>query len=317
MPDAILKQAFAGAPHRPARGGAGIGLKAEFYGEVLYNSPKIDWFEVHPENYMIEGGPALRNLDAIRSDYPLSLHGVGMSLGSCEPPTGNHLDRLASLIDRLEPFEVSEHLSWSRTGDLFLTDLLPVPMTNEALDIVEANVCRAQDRLGRTLLLENPSTYLRFREEEIPEPEFLSELARRTGCGLLLDVNNLFVSASNHGFDPIEWLDAVDLDAVAEIHLAGHSVDRASGHAIRIDDHGSPVISDVWNLYRDVIERRGATSTLIERDANLPPLDDLLAEAHLAERITQEVLGELFTETRSDAARWAVDADEFVRTGIA
>ena len=288
MPGAPAVRAPAPASDRPFPGSAGIGLKARFYQEVLDTSPPLDWFEVHPENYMVEGGPPLRYLEAIRSDYPLSLHGVGMSLGSVEPPAPDHLDHLARLIDRFEPFVVSEHLSWSRTEDAFLADLLPVPMTREALATVSANVGRAQDRLGRALLVENPSAYLRFRDQDIPEPEFLSELARRTGCGLLLDVNNLFVSACNQGFDPVGWLDAFHLEAVEEIHLAGHAVDQANGHEIRVDDHGSPVPTGVWDLYRTVIRRRGPTPTLIERDANLPPLADLVAEARTAARIMRE-----------------------------
>jgi len=285
MPDVSVEPASAAAPVRPFAQSSGIGLKAQFYKEVLDTSPPVDWFEVHPENYMIEGGPPLRYLEAIRSHYPLSLHGVGMSLGSVEPPLLSHLDRLSVLIDRFEPFVVSEHLSWSRIEDAFFADLLPLPLTRESLGIVSANVCRAQDRLGRTLLIENPSAYLQFSEPEIPEPEFLRELSQRTGCGLLLDVNNLFVSSFNQGFDPVAWLDAFELEAVEEIHLAGHAVDRASGQTIRIDDHGSPVPAGVWDLYRTVIQRRGPTPTLIERDANLPQLSDLVAEAQMAARI--------------------------------
>lgn len=288
MPDASVEAASAVAPDRPVAQSSGIGLKAQFYKEVLDASPPVDWFEVHPENYMIAGGPPLRYLEAIRSHYPLSLHGVGMSLGSVEPPSPGHLDRLSVLIDRFEPFVVSEHLSWSRIEDTFFADLLPLPLTHETLRIVSANVCRAQDRLGRTLLIENPSAYLQFSEPEIPEPEFLRELSQRTGCGLLLDVNNLFVSSFNQGFDPIEWLDAFDLEAVEEIHLAGHAVDQASGQTIRIDDHGSPVSAGVWDLYRTVIQRRGPTPTLVERDANLPQLRDLVAEAQMAARIMRE-----------------------------
>lgn len=285
MPGASVEPASAAAPDRPFAQSSGIGLKAQFYKEVLDTSPPVDWFEVHPENYMIEGGPPLRYLEAIRSHYPLSLHGVGMSLGSVEPPLPSHFDRLSVLIDRFEPFVVSEHLSWSRIEDAFFADLLPLPLTHESLGIVSANVCRAQDHLGRTLLIENPSAYLQFSEPEIPEPEFLRELSQRTGCGLLLDVNNLFVSSFNQGFDPIAWLDAFDLEAVEEIHLAGHAVDQASGQTIRIDDHGSPVPTGVWDLYRTVIQRRGPTPTLIERDANLPQLSDLVAEAQVAARI--------------------------------
>lgn len=280
-----------------------MGLKAEYYRVVLETRPGVGWFEVHPENYMIEGGPPLRYLEAVRRDHPLSLHGVGMSLGSPDPPPRDHLDRFKALIERFEPFAVSEHLSWSRIGDRFFADLLPVPMTREALDVTAANVACAQDRLGRRLLVENPSTYLRFGREEIPEPEFLTELSRRTGCGLLLDVNNLFVCASNHEFDPLAWLDAFALDAVEEIHLAGHAVDDADGWPLRVDDHGSPVIEEVWTLYREVIRRRGAVPTLIERDANLPPFEALLAEARQADRIAREALAEA-----EERARAALDA---------
>ena len=280
-----------------------MGLKAEHYRVVLETRPGVGWFEVHPENYMIEGGPPLRYLEAVRRDHPLSLHGVGMSLGSPDPPPRDHLNRFKALIERFEPFAVSEHLSWSRIGDRFFADLLPVPMTREALDVTAANVACAQDRLGRRLLVENPSTYLRFGHEEIPEPEFLAELSRRTGCGLLLDVNNLFVCASNHEFDPLAWLDAFALDAVEEIHLAGHAVDDADGWPLRVDDHGSPVIEEVWTLYREVIRRRGAVPTLIERDANLPPFEALLAEARQADRIAREALAEA-----EERARVALDA---------
>lgn len=276
---------------RPPPDRAGVGLKSEHYRTILEARPDIGWFEVHPENYMLEGGPPLRYLEAVRADYPLSLHGVGMSLGSCEPPPRDDLDRLKRLVERFEPFVVSEHLSWSRIGNRFLADLLPVPMTREALDVMADNVARAQDHLGRQILIENPSTYLRFEREEIPEPAFLAELARRTGCGLLLDVNNLFVCASNHAFDPLVWLDTFALEAVGEIHLAGHAVDDADGHAIRVDDHGSPVVGEVWALYREVIGRRGAVPTLIERDANLPPFEALLEEAWHADRVTREACG--------------------------
>ena len=290
MGEGAASPASAGAwrPDRPPPDRAGVGLKSEHYRTVLETRPDLGWFEVHPENYMVDGGPPLRYLEAVRADYPLSLHGVGMSLGSCGPPPRDHLDRLKALVDRFEPFVVSEHLSWSRLGGRFLADLLPLPMTREALDAMAANVARAQDRLRRRILIENPSTYLRFDREEIPEPEFLAALARRTGCGLLLDVNNLFVCASNHAFDPCAWLDAFALEAVEEIHLAGHAVDDADGYPIRVDDHGSAVSEEVWSLYREVIGRRGPVPTLIERDANLPPFEALLAEAHLADRAARE-----------------------------
>ena len=293
MRDGALAPAPAGAPDssRPPPDRAGVGLKSEHYRTVLETRPDLGWFEVHPENYMLEGGPPLRYLEAIRADYPLSLHGVGLSLGSSDPPPRDHLERLKRLVERFEPFVVSEHLSWSRIGDRFLADLLPLPMTVEALDAMAANVARTQDHLGRRMLIENPSTYLEFGREEVPEPEFLAELVRRTGCGLLLDVNNLFVCASNHAFDPRGWLDGYPLEAVEEIHVAGHAVDDADGHPIRVDDHGSPVIEEVWSLYREVIGRRGPVPTLIERDANLPPFEELLAEAHHADRLARETIG--------------------------
>ena len=293
MPARTPVPAPAGAPASRPPERAGVGLKAEHYRAVLETRPGPGWFEVHPENYMIDGGPPLRWLEAVRREYPLSLHGVGMSLGSPEPPPRGHLDRLKSLADRFEPFAVSEHLSWSRIGDRFFADLLPLPLTHEALGAMAGNVARAQDHLRRRILIENPSTYLRFDREEVPEPEFLAALVRRTGCGLLLDVNNLFVCAGNHGFDPRAWLDAFPLDAVEEIHLAGHAVDDADGHPLRVDDHGSPVIEEVWALYREVVRRRGAVvPTLIERDANLPPFAALLAEARHADRAAREALAD-------------------------
>ena len=293
MGDGAAAPAPAGTldPRRPPPDRAGVGLKSEHYRTVLEGRPDVGWFEVHPENYMLEGGPPLRYLEAVRADYPLSLHGVGMSLGSCDPPPVDHLERLKRLVDRFEPFEISEHLSWSRVGDRFLADLLPVPMTREALGVMADNVARAQDFLGRRMLIENPSTYLEFSREEIPEPEFLAELVRRAGCGLLLDVNNLYVCATNHAFDPRAWLDAYALEAVEEIHVAGHAVDDADGHPMRVDNHGSPVIEEVWALYREVIGRRGPVPTLIERDANLPPFEDLLTEAHLADRVARKASG--------------------------
>ena len=292
MREGASAPAPAAAPDRtrPPPDRAGVGLKSEHYRTILESRPDLGWFEVHPENYMLEGGPPLRYLEAVRADYPLSLHGVGMSLGSCDPPPADHLGRLKSLVDRFEPFVVSEHLSWSRIGDRFLADLLPLPMTREALAVMAGNVARAQDHLGRRMLIENPSTYLEFGRVELSEPEFLAELVRRTGCGLLLDVNNLFVCAKNHAFDPRKWLDDFPLEAVEEIHVAGHAVDDADGHPMRVDDHGSPVIEEVWALYRDVIGRRGPVPTLIERDAKLPPFEDLIAEAHHADRVAREAV---------------------------
>jgi uncharacterized protein (UPF0276 family) len=243
--------------------------------------PPVGWFEVHAENYM-GGGPALRALEAVRRDYPVSLHGVGLSLGSAEGLDGGHLDRLRSLVDRLEPVLVSEHLSWSVAGGVYLNHLLPLPYREETLEVVARHVARAQDRLERSLLIENPSSYLRFRHSTIPEPEFLGELARRTGCGLLCDVNNVYVSSQNLAFDPDAWLDALPAGAVGEIHLAGHAVNHPGGRAVLIDDHGSRVTGAVWDLYARAVARFGLTPTLIEWDTNLPALEILLDEASIA-----------------------------------
>ena len=228
------------------------------------------------------GGPALRALQDLRRDYPISVHGVGLSLGSADGLDPAHLERLASLVERVEPALVSEHLSWSVAGGVYLNHLLPLPYTEETLALVSEHVRRAQDRLGRRLLVENPSSYLRFRESPIPEAEFLNALAGRTGCGLLCDVNNVYVTCRNLGEDPAAYLDAVDRAAVGEIHLAGHAVNDADGHAILIDDHGSRVTPVVWQLYARALARFGPVPTLVEWDTDLPELGVLVAEAATA-----------------------------------
>ena len=228
------------------------------------------------------GGPALRALQDLRRDYPISVHGVGLSLGSADGLDPAHLERLASLVERVEPALVSEHLSWSVAGGVYLNHLLPLPYTEETLALVSEHVRRAQDRLGRRLLVENPSSYLRFRESPIPEAEFLNALAARTGCGLLCDVNNVYVTCRNLGEDPAAYLDAVDRAAVGEIHLAGHAVNDADGHAILIDDHGSRVTPAVWQLYARALARFGPVPTLVEWDTDLPELGVLVAEAATA-----------------------------------
>ena len=264
--------------------GAGIGLRAPHVDEILASRPAIGWLEVHAENYM-GGGPAGRALERLRRDYPVSVHGVGLSLGSADGLDLTHLERLAALVERFAPALVSEHLSWSVTGGAYLNDLLPLPSTEESLAVVAAHVSRVQDRLGRRLLIENPSSYLRFACSTIPEVEFLNALAHRTGCGLLCDVNNVYVSCQNLGDDAEAYLDAVDPAAVGEIHLAGHAVNDADGHAILIDDHGAPVAGAVWRLYERALARFGAVPTLIEWDTDLPPLPRLLDEAALAGRL--------------------------------
>jgi len=269
----------------------GIGLRAPHVAEVLATRPGVAWLEGHAENYF-GGGPAVRALGRIRADYPIALHGVGLSVGGADDPDAGHLRRLRRLADALEPLLVSEHLSWSSVGDTYLNNLLPLPYTEESLACVCDHVARAQEALGRRILLENPSAYLRFADSTIPEPEFLGAIVRRTGCGLLCDVNNIHVSAHNLGFDPIAYLDTLPAPAVGEIHLAGHSANDADGRTILIDDHGSRVAADVWRLYAYAIARFGARPTLIEWDTDIPPLAVLLDEAHHADRVGRDARAE-------------------------
>jgi hypothetical protein len=258
----------------------GVGLKLQHCREVIATRPPLGWFEVHPENFMGEGGLPHALLGAVRASYPLSIHGVGLSLGSAAGIDQRHLDRLAKLVERYRPMLVSEHLAWSRFGDICLNDLLPLPYTEESLAIVCANVERMQDRLRRTVLIENPSTYLAYGHSTVPEPEFLGEVARRTGCGVLLDVNNVYVSACNLGFDAYEYIDAMPPACVGEIHLAGHAVRQVDGATLRIDDHGSPVCPAVWALYDYMIARFDRpVPVLIEWDTDVPPFATLLDEA--------------------------------------
>jgi uncharacterized protein (UPF0276 family) len=273
-----------GAPRLPAR--AGIGLRAPHLAEVLATRPPVAWLEVHPENYM-GGGPAIRALEQIRKDYPLSLHGVGLSLGSADGVDRRHLDRLRRLVARLEPTLVSEHVSWSVAGGRYLNHLLPLPLTDESLALLVRHVDEAQERLGRRILVENPSSYLRFDESPIPEPEFLAEVARRTGCGLLCDVNNVYVTTRNFELDPVAYLATLPPAAVGEIHLAGHARNDADGRVILIDDHGSAVAAPVWELYAHALRRFGRVPTLVEWDTDIPALSVLLAEAGTAERLLE------------------------------
>jgi len=265
----------------------GIGLRAPHVAEIIATPPPVGWLEVHVENYL-GGGPAPRVLDAIRRAHPLSLHGVGLSLGSAEGLDRRHLERLAGLVRRIEPALVSEHLSWSITGGAYLNHLLPLPYTEESLDLVCRHVSLSQEALGRRLLIENPSSYLRFRHSPIPEPEFLGELARRTGCGLLCDVNNVFVTCHNLGQDPAAYLAALPSDAIGEIHLAGHSSNDVDGRIVLIDDHGSRVAPAVWALYEQAVRRIGPRPTLIEWDTDIPELPVLLEEAARAGRILEQ-----------------------------
>lgn len=268
---------------------AGLGLKPQHYAQALA-CPAVGpqsglWFEVHPENYMVEGGPRLAWLDAIRAERPLSLHGVGLSLAGDERPDREHLARFRALIDRYQPFLVSEHLAWSRRGGVYHPDLLPIPRSDAMLDLVCDHVDEAQEALGRSLLIENPTAYLALNGHDWDEVDFLTEIARRTGCGLLVDVNNVHVSAANMGFDAAAWIDAVPGDRVGETHVAGHRPDPILGQALLIDSHDAPVSEAVWALHRRLVERIGARPTLVERDGDIPEFAELLAEQARAELV--------------------------------
>lgn len=256
---------------------AGLGLKAQHYADALACEAEGLWFEVHPENYMSAGGPRLAALEAIRAHRPLSLHGVGLSLAADADPDAEHLAALKRLVDRFQPFVVSEHLAWSTHRGAHQPDLLPFPRTHAALARVADNVSRMQDALGRRVLIENPSLYLPLTSHDLDEVEFLKALVERTGCGLLVDVNNVFVSASNLGYAAEAYLDALPAEAIGEIHLAGHGVDEG-GSALLIDTHGAPVAEPVWALYRRLIRRIGPRPTLIERDDDIPAFAALMAE---------------------------------------
>jgi uncharacterized protein len=277
------------APIGPIPAQAGIGLRFAHHREVVDRKPRVGWFEVHSENYL-GGGPTPGILDVVRRDYPISLHGVGLSLGSAQGLSVAHLESIRELIERVEPGLVSEHLSWSVVDGVYLADLLPLPMTEEALEVVCRNVEHAQHVWRRRLLIENASSYLQYRHSTISEWDFLAAVAQRTGCAILCDVNNIYVSAFNHGWSASEYLNALPVDSIVEIHLAGHAVRQVDGgRTIRIDDHGSRVPEPVWALYREAIARFGRVPTLIEWDTDIPALDVLLAEAHRADEVLDQL----------------------------
>lgn len=261
---------------------AGLSLKPEHYAQALSSQASGLWFEVHPENYMVAGGPRLGWLEAIRSRHPVSLHGVSLSLAGDAEPDAAQLQRLAALAQRIEPALISEHLAWSSASGQYFPDLLPFPRCNEALARVAANIARSQDALGRTIAIENPSHYLHVDGHEWDEIDFLKELVRRTGCSLLLDINNVHVSARNLGFCAGHWIDRFPHAHVSEIHLAGHSADPQWGIDLLIDSHDAPVAPEVWALYHRFIERAGPKPTLIERDGNVPDFDVLMVERRQA-----------------------------------
>ena len=266
--------------------GAGLSLKVDHYEAAYDCAAKGLWFEVHPENYMIDGGPRLAWLETIGSRHPLSLHGVSLSLAADCAPDTEHLQRLKNLADRIQPALVSEHLAWSAWRGQYHPDLLPFPRTEEALRRIADNIQRTQEFLQRRIAIENPSHYVRMQGHDFSETEFLAELNKRTGCGLLLDINNVFLSAHNMGYDAKAYVDAFPGEAIMEIHLAGHSVDPG-GASLLIDSHDAPVAEAVWSLYQRLIQRVGARPTLIERDDHIPPFGELLLERDRAQNLME------------------------------
>jgi uncharacterized protein (UPF0276 family) len=276
------------APARPIPAKSGIGLRAPHHEAIVRERPLVGWVEAHSENYFAAGGWQLEKLARVRDLYPLSLHGVGLSLGSVDPLDADHLRKLKRLISWSQPALVSEHLSWGSFEGTHVNDLLPLPYTDEALRHMIRRVGQLQDFLGRQVLIENISSYLQFTHSQLQEWEFLANLAGEAGCGLLVDVNNIYVSACNHGFDPLRYLAALPRAAVQEIHLAGHSINRHAGREIRIDTHSTPVCDAVWDLYRRALRQFGPLPTLIEWDTDIPELPVLVAEAHKADPILAE-----------------------------
>jgi uncharacterized protein len=267
---------------------AGLGFKLEHLDEALTARNPGLWFEVHAENYMVDGGPRLRALMALAERFAISLHGVGLSLASVEPPSGDHLRRLRALADRVRPAAISDHLAWQKWEGAHHSDFLPFPRTRQALDITADNVARVQDALGRPILVENPSLYVDLPGHDFDEATFLSALAARTGCGLLVDVNNIFVSATNLRFSPEARIDAIPAAIIGEIHLAGHRPDPDPESGLLIDSHDAPVADPVWLLYRRLIDRVGPRPTLIERDDDIPPFPELMLERDRAHHLLEQ-----------------------------
>ncbi len=283
----------AGLPSEPV----GIGLRYPYYKEVLETDLNLGWLEVHPENYF--GGGAHRHfLTEARKKHQLSLHAVGLSLGSSEAVSEMHLQKFKELIDIFQPFNISDHASWSASGNAHLNDLMPLPYTQETLDALCRNISLAQEYFGRKMLVENPSTYVAFVQNEMTEYQFMNRAAEMTGCGLLLDINNIYVQAHNHGYDAWEYIDNIDTRHVGEMHLAGHSEEQAGEQTILIDTHNKPVRGEVWNLYEHAVRRFGAIPTLIEWDQDFPTLEKLVAEADRARKIINNINASLRGATR-------------------
>ena len=280
------------SPHpqqsRPPFLGYGLGLRAQHYADILSGEPDIDWFEAISENYMVPGGQPLKMLDRIRARFPVVLHGVSLSIASTSPPDRQYLSGLKALAGRIEPVFISDHLCWTGVHGINLHDLLPIPYTREALDHVVARVQLVQDYLKRPLALENVSTYVQFQHSEMPEWEFIAELTRRTGCWLVFDVNNVFVSAFNHDYSAHDFIAGIPRDRVVQFHLAGH--EHATSHIV--DTHDAMVCDEVWDLYRAALKRFGPVSTIIERDDDIPPLAEMVDELGKARRLGIEILGD-------------------------
>lgn len=273
--------------------GFGLGLRSDHYAEVLKGrSPDVSWFEVVTENFMGDGGRPLQILEKVRENHPLALHGVSLSIGSTDPLAKSYLDRLRALIDRFQPELVSDHCCWTGVEGENIHDLLPLPFTEEAIRHVVARVSRVQDRIGRRILIENVSSYITYAHSEMTEWEFLAEIARRADCGILMDVNNVYVSSINHGFDPLKFLDGIPRERVGQMHLAGHSTDQLeNGRVFLIDTHDCAVCPEVWALYEQAVRRYGAVSTMVEWDAEIPAYEVLRQELAKARALEEKVLG--------------------------
>jgi uncharacterized protein (UPF0276 family) len=282
-------------PSSFARLGCGIGLRREHYGHVLEHWPALDWFEIISENFMVPGGRPVYVLDRVRERYPIAMHGVSLSIGSTDPLNFDYLGRLKQLAERVRPAWVSDHLCWTGVGGKNAHDLLPLPYTEETIEHVAARVRAVQDFLERPLVLENVSSYLAYRESNVTEWECLTEITRRAGCFILLDINNIYVSAFNHGFDALEYLRSVPVDRVVQFHLAGHTDNGTH----LLDTHDHPVIDPVWRLYAEAVRRFGPLSTLIERDGRIPEFSEVAAEAEEARRIQLEIDDEAQRESGS------------------
>jgi uncharacterized protein (UPF0276 family) len=292
---ATRRSAEKAASARPPYLGFGLGLRPQHYTDILEGSPDVDWFEVISENYMVPGGQPLRMLDRIRARYPIVMHGVSLSIASTAPFDETYLRDLKALAERVEPKFVSDHLCWTGVHGINLHDLLPIPYTREALDHVVARVDHVQEYLQRPLAIENVSTYVQFAHSEMTEWEFITELTQRTGCWLVFDVNNVFVSAFNHGWDAHAFIDGIPADRVVQFHLAGHEHNTS----YIVDTHDAMVPDEVWDLYRRAVKRFGPVSTIIERDDDIPPLADMVAELGVARSIAEDMLPELRRQRRS------------------